>query len=124
MLAILEARTVDLVAMNGLEVNPDGYGKIIWDSERQQALLQVSNLPEVPSGKAYQLWLIKNNEPIPSATFAVRNGGDRGSFFKVEQLADANQQNANAFAITLEPEGGSQKPTGDMYLLGNVNQGN
>lgn len=120
MLSILETRTVNLVALNGLKVNPSGYGKIIWDAEKQQALLQVSNLPAVPEGKAYQLWLIKNNKPVPSATFSVRNTGGDGSFFKIEQLAEANQQNTNAFAITLEPEGGSRTPTGATYLLGNV----
>lgn len=119
MLSILEARTVDLVVMSGLEVNPSGYGKVIWDPEKKQALLQVSNMPAVPKGKAYQLWLIKNNKPTPAGVFAVNNT-DKGSFFKVEQLADANQENANAFAITLEPEGGSKQPTGDMYMLGNV----
>lgn len=120
MLSILEARSVNLVVMNGLEVNPDGYGKIIWDPEKQQALLQVANLPEVPEGKTYQLWLLKNNKPIPSATFMIRNSGVEGSFFKIEQLAEADRQNTNAFAITLEPEGGVSQPTGQMYLLGNV----
>jgi len=123
MLSILGARTVDLVVMDGLEVNPGGYGKVIWDAENQQALLQVSNLPEVPSGKAYQLWLIKNNKPVPSGLFSVQTGA-KDSFFKIEQMADANKQNANAFAITLEPEGGSQQPTGAMYMLGNVAKSN
>jgi len=123
MLSILGARTVDLVVMDGLEVNPGGYGKVIWDAENQQALLQVSNLPEVPSGKAYQLWLIKNNKPVPSGLFSVQTGA-KDSFFKIEQMADANKQSANAFAITLEPEGGSQQPTGAMYMLGNVAKSN
>ena len=123
MLSILGARTVDLVVMDGLEVNPGGYGKVIWDAENQQALLQVSNLPKVPSGKAYQLWLIKNNKPVPSGLFSVQTGS-KDSFFKIEQMADADKQNANAFAITLEPEGGSQQPTGAMYMLGNVAKSN
>ena len=121
MLSILEARTVDLVVMDGLDVNPNGYGKVIWDSEKQQALLQVSNLPKVPTGKDYQLWLIKNNKPTSAGVFAV-NDPAKDSFFKVEEMAQANKQNANAFAITLEPKGGSQQPTGDMYMLGNVGQ--
>lgn len=119
MLSILEARTIDMIIMSGMEVNPDGYGKVIWDPEKQQALLQVANLPAVPAGKDYQLWLIKNNKPIPSGVFAV-NDPSKDSFFKIEHLADADKQSANAFAITLEPEGGVQQPTGKMYLLGNV----
>ncbi len=121
LLSILEARSVDLVMMSGLEVNPKGYGKVIWDPEKQQALLQVSNLPSVPTGKDYQLWLIKNNKPVSAGIFAV-NDPAQDSFFKIEKMVQADEQSANAFAITLEPEGGSQQPTGDMYLLGNVGQ--
>lgn len=119
MLAILESREVDMVLMSGLEVNPDGYGKIIWDSEKQQALLQVSNLPAVPKDKDYQLWIIRNNKPVSAGVFAVNSQADR--FFKIEQMADVPEQATNAFAITMEPKGGVPQPTGDMYLMGNMN---
>lgn len=122
MLAILESREVDLVLMSGMEVNPDGYGKVIWDSEKQQALLQVSNLPAVPQDKDYQLWLIKNNKPVSAGVFAVNDEGD--NFFKIEKMAQADEQAANAFAITMEPKGGMPQPTGDMYLMGNMDKGN
>jgi anti-sigma-K factor RskA len=119
LLSVLAARTVDLVTMKGQKVHPAGYGKIIWDPKKQEALLQVSNLPALPAGKVYQLWLIKNKKPIPSGLFDVSHSG-QNYFFKVRQLAKANQQNANAFAITLEPKGGSPQPTGAMYLVGKV----
>lgn len=120
MLAILESREVDMVVMSGMEVNPDGYGKIIWDSEKQQALLQVSNLPNVPDDKDYQLWIIRNNKPVSAGVFAVHNQADR--FFKIEQMADVDEQSMNAFAVTMEPKGGMPQPTGDMYLMGNKEQ--
>jgi anti-sigma-K factor RskA len=119
MLSILGARTVDLVILKGQKVNPAGYGKLIWDPKKQQALLQVSNLPAVPNNKDYQLWLIKDGTPIPAGIFDI-NGASKNSFFAIEQLANVNKQNANAFAITLEPKGGSSKPTGDMYLMGSI----
>ncbi len=119
LLAILESREVDLVIMNGMEVNPGGYGKVIWDPGSQRALLQVSNLPAVPSDKDYQLWIIKNNQPISAGVFAV-NDPTRDNFFKIEELADGEQP-ADAFAITMEPKGGMPQPTGDMYLMGNMN---
>ncbi|MCW9707787.1 anti-sigma factor [Fodinibius salsisoli] len=123
MLAILESRDVDMVLMSGLEVNPDGYGKVIWDSEKQQALLQVANLPPVPTGKDYQLWLIRDNQPVSAGIFAV-NDSSRDNFFKIEEMAQASEQSANAFAITMEPKGGVPQPTGDMYLLGNMTPDN
>src|SRR5699024_1921291 len=119
LLAILAARTVDMVVLAGMEVNPNGYGKIIWDPQKEQALLQVSNLPPTPPDKTYQLWVIKNNNPMPSGLFTVSQTG-RNAFFKIEEMPSVSQQEAGAFAITLEPEGGVPQPTGDMYLLGNA----
>lgn len=120
LLSILESREVDLVMMAGLEVNPNGYGKIIWDPNDRKALLQVSNLPAVPSDKDYQLWIIRNNKPVSAGVFAVNNPA-KDSFFKIEEI-DSDQQTADAFAITMEPKGGVPQPTGDMYLLGNINK--
>lgn len=119
LLSILSARTVDLVVMSGMAVNADGYGKIIWDPESNRALLQVSNLPPEPADKDYQLWVIKNNKPLPAGVFSV-NQTDEASFFKIEELPDVSEQAAGAFAVTLEPEGGVPQPTGDMYLLGSA----
>jgi len=118
LLSILEAREVDLVMRAGMDVNPDGYGKVIWDSQQQRALLQVSNLPAVPSDKDYQLWMIKDNKPVSAGVFAVNDQGD--NFFKIEKMAQADERTANAFAITMEPKGGAPQPTGEMYLMGNM----
>lgn len=116
LLTILEARDVDLILMDGLEVNPTGYGKVVWDKENGQALLQVANIPSVPTAKEYQLWFVVNNQPISAGVFSV-NDPEQDNFFKISEF---RQGGAGAFAITLEPEGGSPLPTGDMYLLGSM----
>jgi anti-sigma-K factor RskA len=118
MLAILESRNIDMVHMSGMEVNPNGYGKIIWDAEKQQALLQVSNLPIVPQDKDYQLWIIKDNKPVSAGVFTVNNEDNK--FFKIKEMTDVNALSNNSFAVTMEPKGGMPQPTGDMYLMGNM----
>jgi len=117
LLNVLQARRVDVVVMNGLDVNPRGYGKIIWDPERRTAILQISNLPPVPSDKDYQLWLIKDKKPISAGVFALTQAEGDG-FFKIENLAETDKKSIGAFAVTLEPKGGVPQPTGQMYLLG------
>lgn len=117
LLTILEARDVDLILMDGLEVNPLGYGKVVWDKDNGQALLQIANMPQVPTAKEYQLWFVVNNQPISAGVFAV-NDPNEDNFFKISEFQQAD--NTGAFAITLEPEGGSPQPTGDMYLLGSM----
>lgn len=118
LLTILEARDVDLVMMDGLaDMSPNGYGKVVWDKEGGNALLQVANIPSVPIDKDYQLWFIVNGQPISAGVFAVDDPG-RDNFFKIEQLQSSATN--GAFAITMEPKGGMPEPTGDMYLLGNM----
>lgn len=119
LLSVLESRQAEILFLSGMESNPDGYGKIIRNNESNDLLLQVSNMPANPNDNAYQLWVIINNKYIPAGVFSVNSEGE--GFFKIEELNNANLQSAEAFAVTLEPEGGSQQPTGDTYLMGNVN---
>lgn len=118
LLTILEARDVDLILMDGLEVNPDGYGKVVWDKENGRALLQVANLPAVATTNDYQLWFIINNQPISAGVFAVQDPS-QDDFFAIEDLGSNGE--TGAFAISLEPKGGSPQPTGDIYMLGAMN---
>jgi len=121
LLSILESREVSLILMAGLDVNPEGYGKIIWDPENEQALLQIANLPAPPDDKDYQLWFIKESQsPISAGVFNFERPST-DLFFKIEQLSEQPSPVANAFAITMEPKGGMPQPTGDMFLLGSKN---
>ncbi|MEP1151375.1 MAG: anti-sigma factor [Balneola sp.] len=115
LLAVLESRDVDLILMDGLDVNPNGFGKVVWDKDNGQALLQVANMPAVPTAKEYQLWFVINNQPFSAGVFAV-NDPTKDNFFKIQEMNQSASE--GAFAITLEPEGGSPQPTGDMYMLG------
>ncbi|MBI3578699.1 MAG: anti-sigma factor [Ignavibacteriales bacterium] len=117
-LKILQSQRIDMVLMNGLEVNPAGYGKIIWDPVKKTAIFQVANLPVVPQGKDYQLWIIKNKKPVSAGVFAVTSEKEGGSYFKVMSLEVNERKDFDAFAVTLEPKGGVPQPTGAMYLLG------
>jgi anti-sigma-K factor RskA len=117
-LGVLQSRRISIVTMDGLKVNPVGYGKIIWDQSRKIAILQVSHLPAVPAGKDYQLWVIKDQKPISAGVFAVSNNKEEESFFKVQPIDLMDTMGINAFAVTLEPKGGVPQPTGEMYLLG------
>lgn len=118
LLSILSARQITLVNMNGQEPSPEGYGKILWDPDRGEAVLQLANLPAPPQDKDYQLWLIKEGEnPISAGVFNFEEPST-DLFFRVERLIEEPSPQSNAFAVTLEPKGGVPQPTGDMFLLG------
>lgn len=115
-LKVLSAKHIHMTNMDGLKGYAIAYGKIIWDPEKRIAILQVSNLPAVPTNKDYQLWVIKDKKPISAGVFAVND--TESNFFKIENLAVTNPKEIAAFAVTLEPKGGVPQPTGDMYMMG------
>lgn len=119
MLSVLEADDLTVVPLRGMESNPGGNGRIIFDTGTGRILLQVSNMPPAPGDSEYQLWLIRNNEHISAGTFGSDNTDSR--YYLFEGLNDLDQQNVEAFSVTLEPGGGASLPTGDTYLMGAVN---
>jgi anti-sigma-K factor RskA len=81
------------------------YAIVYWDtvSASRDVYLMINNLPQAPTDKQYQLWALLNNEPIDLGMIEVK---ERRLLYQMK-----NVQNAEAFAITLEPRGGSEKPT-------------
>src|SRR4029079_5554443 len=77
------------------------------------AILLASNLPNVPQGKAYQLWfLVDNASPMPGKTFAPDSNGHG----VLKEQVPTEALDSPVFAITLEPAGGSSVPTSPIYL--------
>lgn len=115
-LKLWQSPNVSIVIMNGLDPNPQGHGKLIWDPVNRQATLYVTNLPPPPPGYDYQLWHIVDNKPISAGVFAIN--AHAGGFFNVQPAVTDPLRQASAFAVTLEPQGGVPQPTGRMLLLG------
>lgn len=86
---------------------------VIWDLSGQQWHFHVIGLPPASPDQAYQLWALTESGPIPGPTFlpnAQGVGSVAGSF---PHLAPEDGVRA---VITLEPVGGSPRPTGAPLL--------
>ncbi len=66
-------------------------------------------MPPVPEDKIYQVWVIENDVPKPSGVFESSDGS-------VAAVVEHSLDNADAVAVTVEPEGGSPQPTTDPML--------
>jgi anti-sigma-K factor RskA len=77
-----------------------------------RAMLIAQGLPRAPEGKQYQLWFIVGNSPLPGKAFSPDNSGR--TMLK-DEVPEAARHSA-IFAVTLEPTGGVQSPTGSIYL--------
>ena len=104
-----ETREID---MKGLPIAPTAKVLVYWNPTVKATLLAIQNLPEPPKGKQYQLWAIVDKKPVDAGVFAY-------DITAVQQMKAFDH--AEAFAVTLEPEGGSTAPTLDkMYVSGSV----
>lgn len=102
------------VIMRGTDKEPRAIASVLYNSENQTAVLEVIDMPEPPSGKQYQLWALVDGNPIDMGVFEVQT--DQNISQSVPFIADAD-----AFAVTLEPSGGSVNPTlSDMIVIGNI----
>jgi anti-sigma-K factor RskA len=87
--------------------------KTIYVRDKGHVLVIANNLAELPSGKAYQLWLMTGEgHAMPCLTFKT---DWRGHSMKLYSMDTAGVE-AKGFAITIEPEGGSEKPTPPIVM--------
>ena len=109
---ILSSPGAAIKPLHGTNEAPNASAKIVFDSNGR-AILIVTGLPKPPPGKEYQLWFIEPKlPPRPGNTFSTDSAGRA----QVAQRMLAQDQDYSVAAVTLEPAGGVQSPTGAMYL--------
>jgi len=74
-----------------------------------QAVLMADEMPPVPEDKTCQIWVIENEVPKPSGLFEPENA-------PVAVVVGNSVEKGDTIAVTLEPDGGSRKPTTDPML--------
>lgn len=90
--------------------------QFFWNRRSNTGVLHAFRLPPTPQGKVYQLWLLRDGKPYPSATFTTGSDGQA----LVQSFSLPNGGGFEAAAVTVEPEGGSTTPTLPIYLIGKV----
>ena len=88
------------------------YATIYWDTTSTDVYLLLSNLPKAASDKQYQLWALLNGQPIDLGMIEAR---EERLLYRMKNVRDAQ-----AFAITLEPKGGSPAPTSTPIAVTNL----
>jgi len=108
---IMAAHGSHRMELAGTKVMPGSEAMLAYDKDGS-AILMAKGLPPPPAGKAYQLWFIAGGKPMPGKTFTT----DASGAGTLRDQVPAQARDAAVFAITLEPEGGVQSPTGQIYL--------
>lgn len=103
---------MQMVMLKGVEKHTDSKAMVFWDKKTKEVYLNAESLPKAPQGMQYQLWAIADGKPVSAGMYTEE---------KDSKTALAQIPNAQAFAITLEKQGGSAVPTMEnMYVMGEI----
>ena len=103
------------VEMSGeaLPMQKDAKVDVFWDQGAQEVFVAVNNLNSLGNEYDYQLWAIGKDGPIG---IGLVNAEEKLTWQQMQAVAEAG-----AFAITIEPKGGSESPTLDkLVVLGEI----
>lgn len=122
--AVIDAykKEKDMLATPGMQtivMRKDGdtrmAGMVYWSKEKGEAYLALHNMPLPPQGKQYQLWVIQDGKPVDMGVISNDIVANEGAMLKIAAVISSGQ----AFAISLEKEGGNPTPT-QVYMVGAI----
>lgn len=88
-------------------------GMVYWSKEKGEAYLALHNMPMPPQGKQYQLWVIQDGKPVDMGVISNDMVSKDGMMQKIPMTVAEGQ----AFAISIENEGGNPTPT-QVFMVG------
>lgn len=110
---VLNESTSEIV-LAGTDLSPQSKVRVYWNNKESKAVLISDYLPTPENGKQYQLWAISDGKPIDLGMLDKQNPNSKD--LKI------TPKSVQAFAITLEKDGGNPTPTMDqMYVVGVTN---
>lgn len=83
--------------------NAGGTATVVYSRTQDRALVFANGMPEAPTGKDYQAWVIGSDDQMRSVGLLARSGSSR---LNLQDIA-----RAKGFGVTIEPAGGSKAPT-------------
>jgi anti-sigma-K factor RskA len=108
MMADTGMATVKMTSRKG----KDDAATVFWNKQTKDVYVMVNKLPEPRTGKQYQLWAMVDGKPVDAGLLDP-------SCISVCKMK--NIPKAEAFAITLEKEGGNRAPNlGALYVMGSI----
>ncbi|WP_343561352.1 anti-sigma factor [Sphingobacterium sp.] len=111
---LVQNPAVKTIPLKGVENKPNLQALVFWDQVSKTVYLSLEQMPTVPKGKQYQLWAMVDGKPVNAGVFPLDAKADGAS-----KMLDIPK--AQAFAITLEDEGGKDVPTlSELCVMGGI----
>ena len=112
-LAVLAAPDMVRIELTGQSPAPGATARALWSRNRGM-VFTMTNLPLPAAGRVYQVWVVTADAPVSAGLLAPDSSGRATAFFSTPRDIPPPV----AIAVTLEPAGGVNAPTGPTYLVG------
>jgi anti-sigma-K factor RskA len=110
---VLRAPDLTEVSLLGQGPAADARARAFW-SRTEGIVLTTTRLPSLAPGRTYQLWLLNDGAPTSAGVFAPDATGAATAVFETSASVPAPK----GMAVSIEPQGGSPGPTGEIVLAG------
>lgn len=112
LLALTLNKGTDRIILAATQTGSDEEAIVYWHPDTEQVWLDPDQLPTLSENQQYQLWALKDGQPIDLGVVPAQDA----ELIKMKNIGDAD-----AFAITLEPFGGSAQPTlSQLKVIGEI----
>lgn len=101
-LSILINPAYSRIVMNSTQTGIVQQAVIYHNSSERKVYLNTSTLPELPEHLQYQLWALIDGQPVDAGVF----NSSKDTFQQMNSF-----EQVDAFAVTIEPKGGSESAT-------------
>jgi hypothetical protein len=115
-LALVTSRGVEVCGLYPVDVEPSGIlprGMLFVAADHQHWYLRIDGLEPCPEGRTYQLWFMKGDGSAETGGLLQVEAG-----VGLEVTSEVMPEGTVAVSVTLEPAGGSARPTGPSVLYG------
>ncbi|MGD9570999.1 MAG: anti-sigma factor [Thermoleophilia bacterium] len=98
------------VAVAGTPDAPAIEGRVVYVPDEGTAVMELSNLPPLAVGDAYQLWVLRDGEPPRSAGLMEASGPAQA------RVAATGLEGAQGLAVTAQPRTSRMVPEGPILV--------
>ena len=111
-LSVFRDPSFKMLKLQGTPKSPSSALMVAWSPSKKKVMIDMANanMPVNDQQHQYQLWALVGGKPVDLGVFDA----DTTSKDMMEMKPIAS---ADAFAVTLEPRGGSQNPTMDKMMV-------
>lgn len=111
-LQVFEDASFKFMKLRGTKKDPSAQVTVAWSPVKKKVWIDMRSIkmPVNDESHQYQLWALVAGKPVDLGVFD--RGSDTTDMKEMKSVASAN-----AFAVTLEPRGGSAKPTMDQMMV-------